>query len=137
VCRKLRYLKERELVYLSGSFLCAARDALAVPRAARHYYGLDLDLAARAEMSATNRNSSTVTGQSTSPGEDSTGAGAEQELGFDPQSKAELAQGEYKGAREVLARHVHTAEPRGGPGGWLLRTQRTTQPSWMCSFDDI
>ena len=55
--------------------------------------------------------------ESTSPGEDSTGAGAERELGFDPQSKAELAQGEYKGAREVLARHVHTAEPRGGPGG--------------------
>ena len=51
------------------------------------------------------------------PGEDSTGAGAERELGFDPQPKAELAQGEYKGAREVLARHVHTAEPRGGPGG--------------------
>jgi hypothetical protein len=22
-----------------------------------------------------------------------------------------------EGAREVLARHVHTAEPRGGPGG--------------------
>ena len=55
--------------------------------------------------------------ESTSPGEDSTGAGAERELGFDPQPKAELAQGEYKGAREVLARHVHTAEPRGGPGG--------------------
>jgi hypothetical protein len=55
--------------------------------------------------------------ESTSPGEDSTGAGAERELGFDPQSKAELAQGEYKGAREVLARHVHTAQPWGGPGG--------------------
>ena len=55
--------------------------------------------------------------ESTGPGEDSTGAGAERELGFDPQPKAELAQGEYKGAREVLARHVHTAEPRGGPGG--------------------
>ena len=63
------------------------------------------------------RNRSTLTGQSNRPGEDSTGAGAERELGFDPQSKAELAQGEYKGAREVLARHVHTAEPRGGPGG--------------------
>jgi hypothetical protein len=57
---------------------------------------------------------STVTGEitTTSPGEDSTGAGAERESGFDPQSKskAELAQGEYKGAREVLAllaRHVH------------------------------
>ena len=79
-----------------------------------------------------------VTGQSARPGEDSTGAGAERELGLDPQPKAELAQGEYKGAREVLARHVHTAEPRGGPGpGGVLRTQRTTQPSWMCSFDDI
>jgi hypothetical protein len=58
-----------------------------------------------------------LTGESTSPGEDSTGAGAERELGFGPQSKAELAQGEYKGAREVLARHVHTAQPWGGPGG--------------------
>jgi hypothetical protein len=76
------------------------------------------------------------------PGEDSTGAGAERELGFDPQSKAELAQGEYKGAREVLAlaRHVHTAHrPAVGWPGGVLRTQRTTQtqPSWMCSFDDI
>jgi hypothetical protein len=54
------------------------------------------------------------------PGEDPTGAGAEREWGFDfhPQSKAEVAQGEYKGAREVLARHVYTAaQPRGGPGG--------------------
>jgi hypothetical protein len=43
------------------------------------------------------------------PGEDSTGAaGAERELGFHPQPKAELAQGEYKGAREVLTRHAHT-----------------------------
>ena len=55
--------------------------------------------------------------ESTGPGEDSTGAGAERELGFHPQSKAEIAQGEYKGAREVLARHVHTAEARGGPWG--------------------
>jgi hypothetical protein len=45
-------------------------------------------------------------------GGDSTGASAEREGGFDPQSKAKLAQGEYKGAREVLmARHVHTAQP--------------------------
>jgi hypothetical protein len=58
----------------------------------------------------------TATGKSTRPGEDSTGAGAERESGFDPQSKVELAQGEYKGAREVLARHVHTAQPRSGPG---------------------
>jgi hypothetical protein len=49
--------------------------------------------------------------------QDSTGAGAEREWGVDPQSKAELAQGEYKGAMEVLARHVHTAQPWGGPGG--------------------
>jgi hypothetical protein len=42
------------------------------------------------------------------------GSGGE---GFDPQSKAELAQGEYKGAREVLTRHAHAAQPRGGPGG--------------------
>jgi hypothetical protein len=54
--------------------------------------------------------------ESTRPGEDPTGAGAEREWGFDPQSKAEVAQGEYKGAREVLARHVHTAQQRGGPG---------------------
>jgi hypothetical protein len=27
-----------------------------------------------------------------------------------------LAQGEYKGAREVLARHGRTAQPWGGPG---------------------
>jgi hypothetical protein len=77
-----------------------------------------------------------LTAKRTSPGEDPTGAGAEREWGFDPQSKAELAQGEYKGAREVLARHVHTAQPRGGPG-CVLRAQRATQPSWMCSFDDI
>jgi hypothetical protein len=31
-------------------------------------------------------------------------------LTFDPQPKAELAQGEYKGAREVLARHGRTAQ---------------------------
>jgi hypothetical protein len=46
------------------------------------------------------------------PGEDPTGAGAEREGGFDPQPKAELAQGEYKGAREVLARHGRTAQRR-------------------------
>jgi hypothetical protein len=45
------------------------------------------------------------------------GASTEWEGGFDPQSKTELAQGEYKGAREVLARHGRTAQPRGGPGG--------------------
>jgi hypothetical protein len=49
------------------------------------------------------------------PGEDSTGASAERERegGFDPQSKAGLAQGGYKGAREVLARHGRTAHSRG------------------------
>jgi hypothetical protein len=77
-----------------------------------------------------------LTGESARPGEDSTGAGAERKRGFDHQPKAEIAQGEYKGAREVLAQHVHTAQPWGGPGG-VLRTQRTTQPSWMCSFGDI
>ena len=30
---------------------------------------------------------------------------------------------------------THRRAPRGGPGG-VLRTQRTIQPSWMCSFDD-
>jgi hypothetical protein len=65
----------------------------------------------------TNKIRMPVTGQNARPGEDPTGAGAERELGFDPQPKAELAQGEYKGAREVLARHVHTTEPQGGPGG--------------------
>jgi hypothetical protein len=71
------------------------------------------------------------------PGGDSTGASAEREGGLlDHQPKAELAQGEYKGAREALARHGRTAQPRDDPGG-VLRTQRTTQPSWMCSFDDI
>jgi hypothetical protein len=61
---------------------------------------------------------SPVTGlESTRPRGDSTGASAEREGGFDPQPKAELAQGEYKGAREVLARHGRTAQPWGGPGG--------------------
>jgi hypothetical protein len=63
------------------------------------------------------RNSPVTVLESTSPGEDSTGAGAEREWGFDPQPKAEIVQGEYKGALEVLARHIHTAQPRGGPGG--------------------
>jgi hypothetical protein len=84
------------------------------------------------------------------PGEDSTGAGAEREWGFDPQSKAELAQGEYevqrsKGSTGTTTRAhvhgtqytVHTAQPWGGWPGGVPRTQRTTQPSWMCSFDGI
>jgi hypothetical protein len=74
--------------------------------------------------------------ESTSPGEDSTGASAEREGGFDPQLKGMRARGECKGAREVLARHGRTTQPWGAPGG-VLRTQRTTQPGWMCSFDDI
>jgi hypothetical protein len=79
----------------------------------------------------TARKSSTATGKSASPGKDPTGAGAERELGFDPQSKAELAQGEYKGAREVLARHVHTAQPWGGPepGGVLMTNDQTDDPA--------
>jgi hypothetical protein len=48
---------------------------------------------------------STVTGESTSPGEDPTGASAEREGGFDfdLQPKGRRARGGYKGAREVLA----------------------------------
>jgi hypothetical protein len=80
-----------------------------------------------------------VTGESTNPGgEDPTGASAEREGGFDPQPKAELAQGEYKGAREALARGTtRKHRPAAGWPGGVLRTQRTTQPSWLCSFDDI
>ena len=86
-------------------------------RAARHYNGIECRFAAIwLEMQTGSKLQVTVL-ESTGPGEDSTGAGAERELGFDPQPKAELTQGEYKGAREVLARHVYTAEPRGGPGG--------------------
>ena len=76
-----------------------------------------LEFGAMARNAKTGSKSPVTVLESTGPGEDSTGAGAERELGFDPQPKAELAQGEYKGAREVLARHVHAAEPRGGPGG--------------------
>ena len=86
-------------------------------RATRHYYGLQKGSISIWRLEARKTIRVPLTGESASPGEDSTGAGAERELGFDPQPKAELAQGEYKGAREVLARHVHTAEPRGGPGG--------------------
>jgi hypothetical protein len=50
---------------------------------------------------------SSLTGEITSPGEDPTGAGAEREWGFDPQSKAELAQGEYK---------VQRSKGKGGTG---------------------
>jgi hypothetical protein len=52
----------------------------------------------------TGSKSSAVTGESTSPGEDPTGASAEREGegGFDPQSEGRRARGEYKGARGVL-----------------------------------
>jgi hypothetical protein len=84
-------------------------------RAGSHYCSLDLEFGVSCCEMPESRNPSTATGKSTSPGGDSTGAGAERESGFDPQSKAELAQGECKGAREVLvlARHVHTAHSRG------------------------
>ena len=59
---------------------------------------------------------STATGKSTGPGE-ATGASAEREEGFDPQPKYRRAWSEYKGAREVPARHDRTAQPWGGPGG--------------------
>jgi hypothetical protein len=88
----------------------------ALRRAARHCNGLESRVRDSCLYEPAGRNSSPVTGKSASLGEGPTGPGAERELGFDPQSKAELAQGEYKGAREVLARHVHTAEPRGA--GW-------------------
>jgi hypothetical protein len=56
-----------------------------------------VSLFGRSCASGANRlNWSAVTGESTSPGEDPTGASAEREGGFDPQSNAELAQGEYK-----------------------------------------
>ena len=117
-CGNLLYLKERELVYQRGSLAYAGGDELAVPRAARHYYSLQKGSISIWRLEARSTKSMKRTVCSGAPGEDSTGAGAERELGFDPQPKAELAQGEYKGApREVLARHVHTAEPRGGPGG--------------------
>jgi hypothetical protein len=77
------------------------------------------DLAARALVSherQTGWNWSAVTGESTSPGEDPTGASAEREGGFDPQSKAGLAQGVDKGAWVGLARLGRTALPWGGPG---------------------
>jgi hypothetical protein len=120
----LQYLKERELVDQHDSFFCAAGDTLAVPRAARHCYGLDLESRVRDSetavfMSQLLESRRLPHSRAPAPGRTprETGAGAERELGFDPQPKAELAQGEYKGAREALARHVHTAEPRGGPGG--------------------
>ena len=116
-CGNLLYLKEHELVDLRGSFLCAKRDLDIVCAGAKHYNGLESRVWSHGLKCKTGSKSPVTVLESTGPGEDSTGAGAERELGFDPQPKAELAQGEYKGAREVLARHVHTAEPRGGPGG--------------------
>ena len=69
MCRKLAYLKERELVHRSGSFVCARRGALAVPRAARHYYSLDLEFGVSCcEMPESRKPRGTATGKSTSPG---------------------------------------------------------------------
>jgi hypothetical protein len=70
----------------------ARRTALGVPaRGSRHYYSLDLEFAAMArngKLRVTAGLRSTLTGESARPGEDSTGASAEREGGFDPQSKA-------------------------------------------------
>jgi hypothetical protein len=77
------------------------------------------------------RNWSTLTGQSTRPGEDSTGAGAEREWGFGPQSKAEIAQGIQRSKRSTGTTRTH--RPAAGWPGGVLRTQRTTQPS--CELD--
>jgi hypothetical protein len=55
------------------------------------------------------------------------GSGA---LTFDPQSKAELAQGEYKEQGKYW-HDTYTQPGRGVARGGVLRTQRTTQPSWM------
>jgi hypothetical protein len=87
-------------------------------QAARQYYSLDLGFGGSWLQMANCGLLSTVTGESTGPGEDPTGASAEWGGGFEPQSKAGLAQGGYKGAREVLARHGRTAQPWGGPGGF-------------------
>jgi hypothetical protein len=66
----------------------------------------------------------------------SAGASAEREGGLDTQPKGRRARGEYEGAREVL--HDTAAPPsRGVARGGVLRTQRTAQPSFMCSFNGI
>jgi hypothetical protein len=87
-----------------------------------------------------------LTGQITRPGRTprELARSGSRALSFDPQSKAEIAQGEYKGAREVLARHVHTAQrpAAGWPGGVLSKDLTANgRPSrvgcWMCSFDGI
>ena len=100
----------RDFVGDGGGFADSAQGHEAVLKSRVEFGG------PRLEMANCSKSPVTVL-EITGPGEDSTGAGAERELGFYPQPKAELAQGEYKGAREVLARHLHTAEPRGGPGG--------------------
>jgi hypothetical protein len=119
VCRKVAHLKECEVRHQSGSFLLCPHDldlvcagCEAVRKSQSRFGGSRLEMANCSKSPVT-----VLESRVTSPGGDSTGAGVEREWSFDPQSKAELAQGEYKGAREVLARHVHTAEPRGGPGG--------------------
>jgi hypothetical protein len=70
------------------------------------------------------------------PGEDSMGAGAEREWGFDPnrrpRSRSAGRVQRSKGGTGTTRTHRPAA---GWPGG-VLRIQRTTQPSWMCSFDD-
>jgi hypothetical protein len=64
------------------------------------------------------------------PGEDSTGASAEREGGFGPQPQGMRAYSEYKGAREVLARHGRTAQPWGAPGGGHIPRTLTFQLFW-------
>jgi hypothetical protein len=88
-------------------------------RAAKQYIVPGLDLEAAALVSHERQSRMKTDSAFGAPGRTprELARSAERELSFDPQSKAELAQGEYKGAREVLARHVHTAQPWGGPGG--------------------
>jgi hypothetical protein len=89
----------------------------------RHYETPNLVLEARASKceAAVSRMKTRLNGQCVrGPGEDSTGAGAEREWGFDPQSKAEVAQGEYKGARREEGNTGTTSTHRpaaGWPGG--------------------
>jgi hypothetical protein len=120
----------RDFVGDGGSFSDLAQRCEAVLKPRLEFGGSCLEMANCGLLS-------TVTGESTAPGEDPTGASAEREGGFGPQSKAGRAQGEYKGAREALARHARPHRPVVGWPGGVLRTKRTTQPSCMCSFDHI
>ena len=63
-------------------------------RAARHYNGIECRVRDSCLYAQTGSKLPVTVLESTGPGEDSTGAGAEREWGFDPQSKAEIAQGE-------------------------------------------